>query len=100
MNFTQFHSPPTLPLQTERKIKTMADKNLKNPLNVAGTFYVDVSCIDCDQCRNALPNAFVRDDEAGLTYVTRQPSTLEEIAAAQEALQGCPSDSIGNDGAV
>jgi ferredoxin len=66
--------------------------------NVAGSFYVDSSCIDCDQCRSNAPSFFTRDDETGFSIVFRQPETPEEIAQAQEALDACPSDSIGNDG--
>jgi ferredoxin len=32
--------------------------------------------------------------------VVRQPRAPEEIALAQEALTGCPTESIGNDGAT
>jgi ferredoxin len=67
--------------------------------NVTGKFYVDSSCIDCDQCRSHAPSFFTRDDETGFSIVFRQPETPEELAEAQEALEACPSDSIGNDGA-
>lgn len=76
----------------------MADKNLKTPENVPGKFYVDSTCIDCDLCRNTSPNYFNRFEEGGYTVVFRQPQTPEETASANEALVGCPTDSIGNDG--
>ncbi len=76
----------------------MADRTDKNPLNVSGTYYNDLSCIDCDQCREIAPATFKRDDDEGLSYVWRQPLTLAEIAAAEEALLSCPSETIGNDG--
>jgi ferredoxin len=66
--------------------------------NVIGGYYVDSSCTDCDLCRNTAPDFFKRDDEAGFSYVYRQPATAEEHTAAEEARQGCPSESIGNDG--
>ena len=75
----------------------MADRNQKVPENVPGPFYVDNTCIDCDQCRSTAPQFFARDDEAGYSYVHRQPVTLEEIARAKEAME-CPVESIGNDG--
>jgi ferredoxin len=65
--------------------------------NVPGRYYVDSSCIDCDLCRNTAPEFFRRDDEIGLSIVHRQPVTPEEIALAEEAREGCPSESIGND---
>jgi ferredoxin len=76
----------------------MADKNLKNPENVAGRFYVDSTCIDCDTCRSIAPNVFTRSDKDGYSYVHRQPQTPEEIAQAEEARTSCPTDTIGNDG--
>jgi ferredoxin len=76
----------------------MADKNLKSPENVAGRFYVDDSCIDCDMCRNIAPKFFKRQDEGGYSYVYRQPQTPGEIALAEEARTSCPTETIGNDG--
>lgn len=76
----------------------MADKNLKNPENVLGRFYVDDSCIDCDQCRTIAPKFFKRHDEGSYSYVYRQPETPEEIVEAEEARNSCPTDTIGNDG--
>ena len=68
------------------------------PVNVTGTFYVDATCIDCDLCRNTAPRFFTRDDELGQSYVHRQPTTDEEHELALEAMDECPSNSIGNDG--
>lgn len=76
----------------------MANRNEKNPGNVPGAFYVDASCIDCDLCRETAPGSFRRDDNLGLTIVFHQPETQEELAQAREALQGCPTDTIGDDG--
>ena len=76
----------------------MADRNLKTSENVPGKFYVDETCIDCDLCRNTAPQFFNRFEEGGYTVVFRQPQTAEEIANANEALRGCPTDSIGKDG--
>lgn len=78
----------------------MATKQQKTPENVPGAFYVDDTCIDCDVCRHTAPEFFKRFDEGGYTVVVRQPQTPEEIALAEEALSGCPTDSIGNDGGV
>ncbi|BDS07226.1 hypothetical protein NT6N_22660 [Oceaniferula spumae] len=75
----------------------MADREEINPLNVAGQFYIDLSCIDCDLCREIAPNTFTRDDEEGLSYVYKQPESIEEIALAMEALNSCPTETIGCD---
>lgn len=78
----------------------MATISERLPQNTPGRFYVDNTCIDCDQCRAAAPNFFHRDAEIGMSVVFRQPVTPEEVREAQEALDGCPMDSIGNDGIV
>lgn len=69
------------------------------PLNAAGRFYVDSTCIDCDQCRNLAPEIFDRDPDTGTSFVKRQPVTAEEIELVQEAMTDCATCSIGDDGA-
>jgi Ferredoxin len=76
----------------------MADRIERLPRNADGAYYVDSSCVDCDLCRNTAPDFFQRDDETGFSFVYRQPITAEERALAEEARQGCPTESIGNDG--
>ena len=76
----------------------MADKTNRLPQNVAGAYYVDSSCVDCDLCRNTAPDFFNRDEETGFSFVYRQPVTPEESGLAEEAKLGCPTESIGNDG--
>lgn len=75
----------------------MADRNQKVPENVPGPFYVDITCIDCDQCRSTAPQFFTLHEENGYSYVHRQPVTPEKIALATEAME-CPVESIGHDG--
>ncbi len=77
---------------------TMPNLTQRLPANIAGAYYVDASCTDCDLCRLNAPAFFSRDGELGYSIVHRQPVTPEEIELAEEALQGCPSESIGNDG--
>jgi len=76
----------------------MADPADKNSRNVPGPYYNDLTCIDCDLCREIAPEFFTRDDEEGLTYVWKQPTSPEEIEKAEEALFSCPTETIGNDG--
>ncbi|HWA86332.1 MAG TPA: ferredoxin [Opitutus sp.] len=68
------------------------------PLNVAGKYYVDASCIDCDLCRTTAPDLFGRDDESAMSYVKKQPETAEELALAEQSVADCATNSIGNDG--
>jgi ferredoxin len=67
------------------------------PQNAPGRFYVDSTCIDCDVCRSHAPVFFRRDDEIGQSHVFHQPVTAEEIALCREALEGCPTESIGEE---
>ena len=76
----------------------MAEKANRLPQNVPGAYYVDDSCIDCDLCRTTAPDFFRRNDEIGFSVVYRQPVTPEDRSVAEEARQGCPTESIGNDG--
>ncbi len=76
----------------------MATPTERNPDNVPGRYYVDSSCIDCDQCRVMAPDFFARNPDSGMGYVKRQSATDDEIAAVEEALAACATSSIGNDG--
>lgn len=77
----------------------MATSMERLPGNVAGAYYVDSTCIDCDQCRAIAPQFFSRCDDCGLSIVHRQPETADEIALVDEAIAACATSSIGNDGA-
>lgn len=79
-------------------VKTMADVANKYPENVAGKFYVDDQCIDCDLCRETAPANFKRNDDGGHSYVYKQPETPDEEGLCKEAMEGCPVEAIGNDG--
>jgi ferredoxin len=76
----------------------MADKTQKTRENAAGRFYVDVTCIDCDLCRETAPANFIRLDAEGYSYVTRQPAGPAEEAACLAAMEECPVEAIGDDG--
>jgi glyoxylase-like metal-dependent hydrolase (beta-lactamase superfamily II)/ferredoxin len=78
------------PVSTEAK---MALVNLRLPENVAGDFFVDSTCIDCDLCRQIAPETFREAGDYSAVY--RQPRTPEEEFAALKALVTCPTASIG-----
>jgi ferredoxin len=44
------------------------------------------------------PNLLKYNDDETYAYFFKQPTTPEETAAAQRALEVCPTLSIGNDG--
>jgi glyoxylase-like metal-dependent hydrolase (beta-lactamase superfamily II)/ferredoxin len=71
----------------------MADIDLRLPRNVAGDFFVDSSCIDCDACRQIAPNTFRDYGDHSIVY--HQPESEEETLKALMALVACPTASIG-----
>jgi len=77
----------------------MANKDDKLGSNVAGKWYVDSSCIDCDVCRTTAPNNFKANEDEGYSFVHKQPEGAEEEGQCQEAKASCPVEAIGDDGA-
>lgn len=61
--------------------------------NVAGDFFVDDTCIDCDACRQIAPSVF--RDHGEQSSVFHQPSTDEEVRRALMSIVACPTSSIG-----
>ena len=68
--------------------------------NVPGLWYVDDQCIDCGLCGNDVPALFSAAADYGHHRVHRQPVSEEELREASEALERCPAEAIGNDGAA
>ena len=75
----------------------MASATDKYPDNIAGAFYTDTQCIDCDLCRQTAPDFFSRNGTGGYSFVSRQPQTDDERTLCQQALEECPVEAIGND---
>lgn len=73
----------------------MPDIHSRLPQNITGRFFVDDSCVDCDHCRSTAPNFFRRDDDIGQSFVYAQPVSDSEIENCIEAMEGCPTESIG-----
>ena len=76
----------------------MADIADAYPDNVKGEFYCDDQCIDCDLCRETAPANFRRNEDAGYSYVFKQPENDEERELWMESMEGCPVEAIGDDG--
>jgi ferredoxin len=76
----------------------MANLSERHPANTPGRYYVDITCIDCDQCRVLAPQFFSHNEDDGISFVSRQPVTAEEIALVEEAIAACATESIGKDG--
>jgi ferredoxin len=71
---------------------TAPDGSKVFPENIAGMFYVDEKCIECNACVDIAPNFFVIDN--GHAFVFAQPTNDSEIEQCKEALGGCPVGSI------
>jgi len=66
--------------------------------NVAGKYFVDDQCIDCDLCLETAKDNFKRSDDEGYSYVYKQPENDEEEELCKEALENCPVEAIGDFG--
>lgn len=71
----------------------MAELARRRGENVAGTFFVDDTCIDCDTCRWMAPETFA--DIGDQSAVHHQPTTDAARFEAALALVACPTASIG-----
>jgi ferredoxin len=81
-----------------RLFQSMADKLSKQPENAPGQWYVDTSCALCRLCLEEAPNLITYNRDETAVHFFKQPETPEETAAAQRAMDVCPTLAIGNDG--
>ena len=72
----------------------MARIDLAHEGNSEGPWFVDTRCIRCDAARHWAPG-LIEMDEAGLSFVARQPENAEETDALWRAAVACPTQSIG-----
>jgi ferredoxin len=93
-----FETPPAR-VRVLKRTHPMADIANRYPENITGKFYVDNQCIDCDLCRETAPTCFTRNDDGGYSYVFKQPENEDEEKQCKEAMEGCPVEAIGNNGA-
>ncbi|MDZ4733812.1 MAG: MBL fold metallo-hydrolase [Nitrospirota bacterium] len=73
----------------------MADEKKRLDSNVAGNFFVDATCINCDTCRQLAPTSF--EEVGNFSAVTQQPIDERHIQQAYQALLACPVGSIGTE---
>jgi glyoxylase-like metal-dependent hydrolase (beta-lactamase superfamily II)/ferredoxin len=71
----------------------MASFQQRLPANVAGDFFVDATCIDCETCRWLAPATFA--ESQGQSSVYRQPETESQRHRALMAVLACPVAAIG-----
>lgn len=73
----------------------MADQKKRLDSNIAGNFYVDATCINCDTCRQLAPMSF--EEVGDFSAVTSQPADQAPLHQAYQALLACPVGSIGTE---
>ena len=77
----------------------MAEQSKRVAENVAGRFYVDDTCIDCELCRETAPaNFHLKAKGRRYSFVARQPDGPAEVAACLASMDECPVEAIGSDG--
>jgi len=76
----------------------MADRTRKWEDNVPGRFYVDKTCEYCTACFELAPDNFTPSPNADHHFVSKQPSTPEELKKCRDAVEQCPLGAIGEDG--
>ena len=79
------------------------EDNVKGEVTITGrrvSFYVDQECILCSVCSDAAPNNFRMSDEKDHDICYKQPENEEELEQCEEAMENCPVEAIGDDGAA
>jgi glyoxylase-like metal-dependent hydrolase (beta-lactamase superfamily II)/ferredoxin len=71
----------------------VARLDMAHPANVAGDWFVDTRCIDCDTCRQLAPAVFA--DIGVQSAVAHQPGDAAAVHDAWRAALACPTQSIG-----
>ena len=70
------------------------------PENVLGNFYVGDQCHECELCRELVPEVFARNNVRDYSFIKKQPETPDELARCREALAGCCTETIYEDGVL
>ena len=67
--------------------------------NAPGRYSVGTECAGCGLCLETAPRNFSTNEDEGHSYVSRQPASAFEEAQCRVAMEWCPVDAIGDDGA-
>ena len=59
---------------------------------------MDTTCAQRHLCLEEAPNLLNYTSDETAVYFSKQPETREDMAAAERAMDVCPSLAIGNDG--
>ncbi len=77
----------------------MADKTDKFEDNAPGKYYIDKTCTYCLVCNEEAPDNIKESDDGDHSYISKQPENDDEIEQMENAIDSCPTESIGDDGA-
>jgi len=77
----------------------LANRDQKWEDNVPGPFYVDKECILCSLCVDVAPKSFKESEFGDHDVVFKQPENEAEMREALDAMEQCPVNAIGQDGA-
>lgn len=77
----------------------MANPDSRHSDNVPGKWYIDDACVLCVVCMEEAPNNIKESDDGDHACVYKQPENEEEEAQMQRAMENCPTEAVGNDGA-
>ena len=73
----------------------MANPTKRLTTNIAGNFFVDSTCINCDTCRQLAPKSF--EEVGDYSAVLHQPESDQQVHQAYQALLACPVGPIGTE---
>lgn len=76
----------------------MADKNDRWEDNVPGKYYIDKSCTFCMVCIDEAPKNIAESDDGDHCFIAKQPENADEEEQMRAAMDGCPTESLGDDG--
>ncbi|MGI6457214.1 MAG: ferredoxin [bacterium] len=76
----------------------MADPATKHKDNAPGKYYIDETCTFCAVCIDEAPNNIRESEDGDHAVIFKQPENPEEEEQMRAALEGCPTESLGDDG--
>jgi ferredoxin len=75
----------------------MANNKNKCKENMNDKYFIDTECIACGTCLDIAPNNIKFSADNDHAFVFKQPQNDQEKKSFDEAMEGCPTESIGMD---
>ncbi|MBI1387833.1 MAG: ferredoxin [bacterium] len=76
----------------------MADVSERYEDNAPGKHYIDKTCAFCSVCIDEAPDNIKESDDGDHCIVFKQASNDAEAESLKNAIDACPTGSIGDDG--